>query len=71
MPALRPGVHACVQVLELSKQQEITKQHEAREREAGFRAQAAMADKVSRAGRDVAERDLRRSSIHHSVCMCT
>ena len=39
-PALR------LQVLDLSKQQEITKQAEAREREADYRRQAAQLEKV-------------------------
>lgn len=34
------------QVLEITKQQEITKQHESREREAEFRKQLAQLDKV-------------------------
>ena len=51
LTACLPGtLSQSLQVLDLTKQQEVTKQHESKEREAEFRRQVAALEKVRRGG---------------------
>lgn len=57
------------QVLELSKQQEVTKQTESKEREAEFRKQLALLEKERELARFKEERELEETRAQVRVCV--